>query len=448
MAASDAGNANPHRTTREAARMPPTPARAAFGTLLRDLRNTRHLSQAALGHRLKVTPDAVASWEKGRTLPRTEHAAAFLDRHLHAHGTLLAAWHTAHTDSRPDTGPVGTTPAADARSVLADAARAAAAFGAWAEQLTAGEVAITTLAVQARQLAADALTRPPAQVAAAAADLASETFTALRGHHKPAHTRDLYVVAGSVSALLAWLAGDLGDLDSARLHGSTAALCADHADQPGLHAWVASVRSKTALWSGDYQGAAELAAQGLTHAAQGTVRTMLACQQADAYAMLGALREVRAALQRAETEAATRTGSDAIGGLFSFGPARHANYAASAHLALGEHAAAIADTDRALAEFEVDPGYGFGTIAQVHIARCLTYADAGDLDGAAVALRPVLDLPPERRLATLTGRLKPLAHALGAPALRSSTVAAPLRQELIEFCRTPGPRALGSREES
>lgn len=421
--------------------MPPTPARAVFGRLLRDLRHHRRLSQAALGRRLGVTPDAVASWEHARRLPPRE-TAAFLDRHLHAGGRLLDAWRAAQADSRPDTPRVGTPPGGDARSVLSAAARAAAEFGTWAEKLDTGEIAITTLAVQARQLAADALTQPPAAVATGAAALAAEAFALLRGHHKPGHARDLYVVAGSVSALLAWLAGDLGDLDSARLHGQAASLCANHADQAELHAWVASVRSKTALWSGDYQGAAELAAQGLTHAAPGTVRTMLACQQADAYAMLGALREVRAALQRAETEAAAQAGSDAIGGLFSFGPARYANYAASAHLALGEHAAAIADTDRALAEFEVDPGYGFGTIAQVHIARCLTFAASGDLDGAATAVRPVLDLPPQRRLATLTGRLKPLARSLGDPKLRSSTVAAPLRQELIEFCRAPGPQAL------
>lgn len=427
--------------------MPPTPARAEFGRLLRDLRDGRH-TQASLGQLVHVTPDAVATWERGRSLPADERTAAALDQHLGAHGALLAAYREARAASRPDRTTVGTATPADTRSVLREAAQAAAAFGTWAEQLGSREVAITTLAVRARHIATDALTQPPATVAAHAADLATETFTLLRGHHKPAHTRDLYVVAGSVSALLAWLAGDLGDLDAARLHGSTASLCADHADHADLHAWVASVRSKTALWSGDYQAAAELAAQGLTHAAQGTVRTMLACQQADAYSMLGAQREIRAALQRAETEAAAQTGTDAVGGLFSFGPARHANYAASAHLALREHTAAIAATDTALAVFEVDGGYGFGTVAQVHIARTLTYADAGDLDGAAAAVRPVLDLPPERRLATLTGRLKPLAHALGAPALRSSTVAAPLRQELIEFCRTPGRPALSSGEQA
>ncbi len=64
--------------------MPPTPApsRAAFARHLRHLRDAANLSQRALGGLVHVTPDAVATWEKGRSLPGDERTAAALDASL------------------------------------------------------------------------------------------------------------------------------------------------------------------------------------------------------------------------------------------------------------------------------------------------------------------------------------------------------------------------------
>lgn len=417
--------------------MPPTPARARFGQHLRALRTAAGLRQADIAAPLYVSADAVATWERGRSLPDPDTTAR-LDERLHADGALLADWRAAQADRTP----VGQGVGQSATSLLTAAAREAAEFGAWAERLDTGEVAITALTIHARELAAASLSAPPAEVVGQAADLNRQAFALLRGHHKPAHARDLYAVAGVTCALLAWLSGDLGALDAARMHGSAARVCADMADQPELSAWVAAVRSKTAFWAGDYLAAAELARQGLAFNAPGTAGVMLACQQADAYAKLGASDLAREALARAEDEAERARGGDGIGGLFSCGPARHANYASGSLLALGDPRRALVEADRALAEFDADGGYGFGTVAQVNVTRVFAHVADGDLDGAAVAARPVLDLPPGRRLATLTERLRPLAALLARPTLRSSTVAGPLREQVTQFCGIPGQRAL------
>lgn len=421
--------------------MDPASPRARFGALLRETRTRRRLRQADIGALVHVTPDAVATWERGRSLP-DQRTIARLERHLDAGGALHAAWQAARADSPPDSPPVGRTAARPTASVLGEAAAQAAEFGAWAERLDSGDTITTTLALRAQALADQALTAPPADIVGAAADLEREVFTLLRGHHKPAHARDLYAVAGAVCALLAWLSGDLGALGPAKVHGAAAGVCADLADHPELHAWVAAVRSKTAFWCRDYPAAADLAARGLRRSAPGSVRTMLACQQADAYAMLADHTRIRDALRLAEDEAGRAEGTDRLGGLFTFGPARHANYAASAHLALGDTAGAIAQADHAAALFAAGGVYGFGTVAQVHIVRTLAHASAGDLEAAHAAARPVLDLPPARRLATLTERLRPLARSLDGPEFRGSRVAAPLREELAQFCGEPAQRAI------
>lgn len=107
---------------------------------------------------------------------------------------------------------------------------------------------------------------------------------------------------------------------------------------------------------------------------------------------------------------------------------------------IGQSDLALRHADHALDELKTGSIYGFGTVAQVHLTRTAAHIRAGHIDGAAEAARPVLDLPPERRLATLTDRLKPLASALNGPALRSSTVAAPLRTEIAEYCTTARTR--------
>ena len=410
--------------------------RQRFGALLRTLRTEHHLTQAAIGRHVHASPDAVATWEKGRSLP-DEATVRRLDALLNADGTLHRAWLEA--DTRTD-NPTAPDPALSAASLLASSAHDAAEFGTWAEITNAGAVAITTLTHRTRALADLALTAPPGQIIAEAAGINHTLFDLLRGHNRPGHARDLYTAAGATCALLAWLSGDLGNLEAARIHGATAQTCAEMAENPELAAWAAVVRSKTAFWAKDYLTAVNLASEGARHAAPGTASVMLACQQADAWAKLGAGLETARAAER-------HGGIDSLGGLFTCKTGRAMNYAAASYGEIAHHRQALDAADAAFEAFEREGGYGFGTIAQTHLSRMLAHAGAGDLDAAAVAARPVLDLPEERRLATLRARFAPFAAALASPSLRTSTVAAPLREEITEFCIGGGQRALPAGDE-
>ena len=57
-------------------------------------------------------------------------------------------------------------------------------------------------------------------------------------------------------------------------------------------------------------------------------------------------------------------------------------------------------------------------------------------DGAAERVRPVLALPPELRIATVTGWLADLDHHLGAGRYRHTPIATDLRQQIRDFTTT------------
>lgn len=422
--------------------MPDTP-RARFGARLKALRDTEQRTQAELGRRLHVTPDAVRKWESGRSLPDPDTARA-LDAYLNAGGALYADYLADTRDRAAKRTPTGQ--ALSATTVLADSAQQAAEFGAWAETTNVGEVTITSLRMRFRELARRALNEPPQPVATDAAELNRNVFTLLQGHQAPAAARELYSTAAATCGLLAWLAGDVGALDLAKVHGATARMCAAHSENLEAAAWVAAVEAKTQFWAGQFERSAQTAAQAAALNAPGTVAVMLACQQADAYAKLGDAERVEQALTAAARAADSVREPDTFDGLFSCGPGRTANYASGTHQVIGAWSKALVEADAALAAFAADNSYGFGTVAQVHLTKTFAYAEGGDLDGAADAVRAVLDLPKERHLATLKGRLALLNSHLGAPALRTSRAAAALREEIIEFCAPTERRALPSSE--
>ncbi|WP_245594601.1 hypothetical protein [Actinospica robiniae] len=333
--------------------------------------------------------------------------------------------------------------------VRAAAARAAD-FGAWAERAGLGPVTIELLQQHVRSLAHDCLRQPPAEAALKAAYLADHVYGLIRETHRPGHAKQLYSIASQISGILAWLSGDLGQLDAAVLQARTAWACAELAEDPATSAWACVVSSKTALWRGDLVGAADFARRGAGIRAPGTAAVMLACQQADALSRLGATDETRSALRDALDAADRPRSTDAVGGLLECGPVRRLNYFSSALLEIGEPEEALAEAEAALELCGGEQHIGFGTIAQIHITRGMALTRAGRVDAAAAALRPVLDLPTTRRLATLTNRLAELPASLVGRRLQGRE-AQPLADEIIEFCSRPAAApalpAIASEEE-
>ncbi|MGW7208420.1 XRE family transcriptional regulator [Streptomyces sp. NPDC054837] len=310
-------------------------------------------------------------------------------------------------------------------------------------------MALEQLMAETRTLAMDYLTSDPVLLFGRTRTLRDRVFALLEGHQYPRQSADLYLAAGYLCGLLAWMSSDLGQLHDADTQGRTAWLCAELAGHDDLRAWVLSTRSKVAFWDRRFREAINFARRGTAYRTRGTVAVMLACQEADAWSELGAQEEALEALARAEDARAKQTSEDDIGGIFACQPARQENYAAAVQLRVGHPADALRAADTALVLLNVQPVRAYGTEAQIHISQAAAHLATGEVDGAREALAPVLALPPDQRLAPVAHRLGELCSGLGrSSAGRRSAVG--LRQAIEAFCVDSPPRhvALSPREGS
>lgn len=335
--------------------------------------------------------------------------------------------------------PLPTAPAPDPDDVLA-AASESAAWAQWAESTNVGEIALEQILADVRTLASAYLTGDAVELFGRARGLRDRIFGLIEGHQPPRHSVDLYVSAGYLCGLLAWISSDLGDLRAADTQGRTAWLCAEMAGHADLRAWVASTRSKVAFWDGRLRDAINHARRGASYHPLGSVGALLACQEADAWSKLGAADETQAALRRAAAARETLVGSDEIGGIFSCPPARQENYTSGAHLRIGAYRDALTEADSALSYLRAQAIRAYGTEAQIHISRATALIGIDEPDGVMEALAPVLAMPPEQRLDPITRRVQDLGHFMASSRAATGSVAVAARQALEEWCSDSAPR--------
>ncbi|MCW8101689.1 helix-turn-helix transcriptional regulator [Streptomyces tauricus] len=321
------------------------------------------------------------------------------------------------------------------------AADESATWAQWAESSNVGDIALEQLMAETRSLASDYLTSDPVALFVRTRALRDRVFALLEGHQYPRQSTDLYVTAGYLCGLLAWMSSDLRQLRDADTQGRTAWLCAELAGHNNLRAWVLSTRSKVAFWDGRLREAINFARLGATYCTTGTVAVLLACQEADAWSELGAQEEALASLVRAKEARTATSCEDEIGGIFACQPARQENYAAAVQLRLGRPADALRSADSALALLAVQPVRAYGTEAQIHISQAAAHLATGEAEGAFEALAPVLALPPDHRLEPVIRRLSELCTAIHRP-FAGGTAAVGLRQAVEEFCSDSAPRHL------
>lgn len=318
--------------------------------------------------------------------------------------------------------------------VIMDAAGQSAEFGEWAEGTNVGVTTLEQLDEDVRRISRDYLGNPPLPLMLSALRVRNRVFTLLEGRQHPNQTRHLYLTAGRLCGLLAWMSSDVGRHGEAETQARTAWLCAELAGADGLRAWVRATQSKVAYWDGRVQESAALAGDGLRFAASDTARVLLASLSARAWARVGDADQAHAALRAAEDER-ERAGEDEVGGLLGFSEAQQSYMAGSTHLWLREPGAALAAADRSLWLFDVgnqaDRFYGAEMLALMDAATALV--QSGDLDGAVERLRPVLDLPPEQQLDTFTSRLGELRDALRRSRYATSRPAVDIQRRIEEF---------------
>jgi hypothetical protein len=291
-----------------------------------------------------------------------------------------------------------------------------------------------------RGVASSYLTDDAIGVYTRASSLAGRVFVQIRSSATPdqADTRG----AGYLYAMLGWIAGDLGRHQAAEAHARTAWMCATLSQDSSVKAWVVSTMSKIALWDGRPREAAGLAVFGQQFARTGSVATMLASQEADAWADCGATDRALLALTRV-TDDSDCTAGDDIGGLLSCGPIRHMNYASAVLVKIGDDRGASRAAQAALILADRGDRSGYGTVAQTRISAALAMVQRGEVEGATEVLSPVLDAPPAQRLGPVARRMLSLDRALTShPSLHGDRAALSLIDSIGEYCSQTAGREL------
>jgi hypothetical protein len=281
------------------------------------------------------------------------------------------------------------------------------------------------------------------------ADLAAAQrfgFRLLDGPADPGRSRDLYFLTGVACGLLAHAGLDLGQTDAAMTQARTALLCADRAGHPGLRVWVRNEQCTIARWAGWHHEALRFTrlAAADADAVRGTAAVGRALREARARAAVGDADRAHAALTLA-AEARDRVEPDELdelGGQVAFSTSDGLWITADTLSMLPDHAAAERAAAEALAVFDREGYASFGSIAATRADLALARARQTDVDGAREALRPVLDLPPRRRVHGVLTNLQRVHEALGAPGYHGSPAARDTAAEIEAFSQLPARAGL------
>ncbi|MFG2010023.1 hypothetical protein ACGFNF_13230 [Micromonospora sp. NPDC048868] len=194
---------------------------------------------------------------------------------------------------------------------------------------------------------------------------------------------------------------------------------ADLAGHASLKAWTYGLQMTLANWRNEPDSALSYFARAMRTAPEGEPRLRLRYVAARSHALLTDSDSVAAVLEAAQRDreaAADRPDELATvtGGEFAFGDARAAACAAAAWLDLrnGEQAARYAREALQVYEALPSPRRPYSQINGTQIDVAAAHLHMRDKDGAAEALRTVLDLPPQKRNVSLTGRLSRIERML------------------------------------
>jgi hypothetical protein len=221
---------------------------------------------------------------------------------------------------------------------------------------------------------------------------------------RPSQLRDLNFKAAVLSFLVAKGFNDMESPHQAMTMTRVASSCAKDAEHPGLIALADGLKSLIAYWAGKPSDARHYAERGAENATgrNGTAGLWLLGLQARAAAALGDAEAARLANEQAadRRESVVPDDLDVLGGLFTYSPEKQLYYTVEAEVLLGHGDEQLAaQAEQAVAGFSdpTSPNWAFGDLAGSRCDLALVRLYGGDLDGAAEAVRPVLDLPVTHR---------------------------------------------------
>jgi transcriptional regulator with XRE-family HTH domain len=400
--------------------------RARFSALQRELRRSRGMSLRDLANAIHYNRSYISNVEAGKRLPEKTFAE-LADRELRAGGKLLSCWQSADEERR-SRGKVHRT--------LLTASQESEFLAA----LDADEIDSEPVGGIIEHLAITYLNTPPAPMLTQAAQLRSTVVKTLRSYERPAPLEVEYLIAaGRLSGVLSYAALDLGASRDARLHAAAAFNCAERAGDSELAAWARGTQGLIARFDGNFDQSLKLVREGYRkYAGKGTSAPRLLCGEAQSLANLGDSAGTNDALiKAAESRDKVRT-KDSLDGLFSFSEAKQRYYASSSLIWLDElenSQRAAHEASKAIEIWGNSPmsERSLDDEALAHIYWATALVKLGEVDGAATVLRPIFDLPPERRISWIAKRMQRVGDMLNTQHYSRSPVAIGLRDEIFAY---------------
>lgn len=291
------------------------------------------------------------------------------------------------------------------RQVIADSAARARAFLSRTEVPNVGSETLDQLTDDVRRLAVAYQQQPLETLLTDMSDTQDKVFSLLDGHQNATQRRDLFLLAGVASGLMARAAHDTGASHEAMIQARAAFSAADNAGHDGLKVWAKGLQSLIAYWAGRYADALKYAEQGAEFAARcrNTSAVWLASGEARSLAALGRHDDARQAVDRAAEarEHVQRDDLDDLGGFCTFSRPRQLYYASEALSWSGADGAECTERTALEAIDAYDTAderdRAFGDEAGTRCALAIARINRNEFEGAVDALAAVLSLPVAQR---------------------------------------------------
>lgn len=333
------------------------------------------------------------------------------------------------------------------RDLIMAAAHEASEHAGRAEATNIGPSTLEQLDADVTRIANDYVHTPPMPMMVEMLRVRRRVYRLLEGQQRPSDTGHLYLLAGSLSGLLANASTDLGYLDAAGEQIRAAWAYGEICGHNGLRAWARGMHALIEYWSERPHRALALAQSGQQYADSATAAVRLHNIEARIWSKIGSAADtercIRAAAAASEI-AATDSLHDEVGGVFGFSEAKASYYAGATYIHLGLAEPALAATERTIELYRTGPArqrsYGAEALARVDSAAA--HLINGSLDGAEAALSPVLELPEDKRIAQLDERLAGVRRRICAPTYRGVAQARSLDEQIEEFCGSTATRSL------
>jgi hypothetical protein len=265
--------------------------------------------------------------------------------------------------------------------------------------------------------------------------IADRTAFLLKGRQRPKQTQDLLLVGAKSSAMMAWIAGDLGRYRLSRELNSAAWLYTQYADDFLARRWVRTSQARVAFWAGNGIESAKLAADGLNYQVGGRLTDApLILAEARGWSSVRAERQVLDAIARWTAIEDPDLGAGGEDSFFNITKDRRHYMAGNALLSVGQASAALREFSTAREAFEklstenrweaMDP--------MIRIDTGRAHLRLDDLDGAAAQVGPLLEAGVGKQPDMVRAMLKLMVTELAAPRWRSATTARTIAEALLD----------------